>query len=933
MAKRILFIGIIYSLFFTCGWSQVFKNEQPIPFDSTIRKGTLSNGLVYLIKYNKQPEKRAELRLVVNAGSILEDTDQIGLAHFTEHMLFNGTRRFPKNQLVSYLQSMGIRFGPEINAYTSFDETVYMLQVPTDNSDLFDKSFQILEDWAHQATFDSIEIDKERGVIFEEWRLGRGADQRLEDKYLPLIFHNSRYAIRLPIGTKENLESFHHSSLKRFYADWYRPDLIGVVAVGDFDVNLVEQKIKEYFSNIPQRKIERERIIYDVPSHPNTLYGVFSDKEASSTNVAIFYKQPFIQETTIGDYRNSVLRLIYFQMVNDRMAEILKKPNSPFIQAYSYYGNIGARKINAYVSIALAKDGEIENTLNSLLLENARIKKFGFTTSELERAKLNVYKLYEKYYNERENTESDNFADELIRHFLLNEPVPGIKNEFEIIKQSLPTISLDEINQLPEKWLIDSNRVVIVTAPEKDDIHLPDSIALRRMVENLRTDTIVPYNEGQVASSLIDQLPPKGRITGSRDYKKLNTTEIVLSNGAKVLLKPTHYKKDEILLTAISKGGYYLYPIEDNYSAKYCANVIQESGVGNFSALEIQKYLAGKNVRVAPFVSEYTEGISASASIKDIQDMFQLVYLYFTQPRLDTSAVASWILRTRAYYANILADPVNYYYDQVLKTITQNHPRANRIPTPEMIDRIVPSKSFEIYKQRFANAADFSFILVGNFSIDTIKPFLEQYIASLPSNKQKESWKDPGIRYPQEARQDVFKGTDPKSMVSLIFSGIMKYNIKNAYYLQALEDYFDIRLIEVLREEKSGVYGVNANGSLERIPYSHYVFSFTIPCAPTNVDSMVASTFSIIKDVKAKGISDEYLKKIKETQMRELEVNTEKNSYWLGYLQNTVLYNDDINRLDKRKELMQKLSSTELQQMARKIFQDKYIIVTLYPEK
>ncbi|MGC8824302.1 MAG: M16 family metallopeptidase [Bacteroidales bacterium] len=913
--------------------AQTLDFSAPIPFDTTIKKGVLPNGITYFIKYNKRPEKRADLRLVINAGSILEDPDQVGLAHFTEHMTFNGTKRFPKNQLVSYLQSMGIRFGPEINAYTGFDETVYMLEVPTDNKELMEKSIQILEDWAHQVTFDSLEVEKERGVVIEEWRLGRGADQRLEDKYLPLLFYNSRYAQRLPIGTKENLETFRHASLKRFYADWYRPDLMAVVAVGDFDTRWVEQKIVKYFSAISLPKTRRERIVYDIPPHKTTLYGVFTDKEATNTTVAIFYKHPFEKEKTIGEYRNSLLRMLYFQMVNERLAEKLRQPNPPYLQAYSYFGNIGARKTYAYVSVALANENEADRTLIALLTENERLKKYGFSESELERAKLNVLKMYEQYYNEREKTESDNFASELTRHFLQGEPVPGIAAEYQIVKESLPGIKLEEINALPDRWLTDSNRVVIITAPEKAGKTLPDTLQLKELVENFRSDTIAPNVDMQVNQNLLTQLPQKGKVVSLKKYKKVDVTEILLSNGARVLLKPTSFKNDEILLQAVSPGGHFLYHDTDAMSAKYCVNIVQESGVGQFSVIELQKALAGKNVSISPYITEYMEGMRANASLKDLKTMFELMYLYFTQPRLDTTAVSSWLMRMKAYFANVMADPTSYYLDQLNRIVTQNHPRANRIPQPEMIDKINPARAFSIYRERFANAADFNFIIVGNFLVDSIVPLIEQYIGSLPALKNREKWNDLGIRPPLKVKENVYKGSDPKSITTLIFTGPMNYSYNNAYHLKALEEYLDIRLIEVLREEKSGVYGVGARSMLERIPYSYYQVSFRIPCAPGNVDSLVNETLNIIAEIKNKGITDDYLKKIKETHLRELEVNLEKNNFWLNYLQNTVIYTDDIDRIETRRKQIETLNSIDIQRIAKKVFTDKYIWVTLYPEK
>jgi zinc protease len=932
LLKNLTLFSIL--VFIACSASAQLDYSQKIPVDTAITVGYLPNGIKYYIKKNIRPEKRMEIRLAVNAGSVLEDKDQIGLAHFTEHMAFNGTKNFAKNELVSYLQTMGIKFGPEINAYTGFDETVYMLQLPTDNKDLLEKGIQILEEWAHGITFDSSEIEKERGVIIEEWRLGRGADQRMQDKYLPIIFHDSRYAERLPIGTKESLETFKRNSITRFYKDWYRPDLMAVVAVGDFDKKEIEKYITKYFSKIPKSDKPRFREIFNLPVHKQTFYSVNSDPEASETTVSIYNKSPFKQEITIGDYRRSGIRMLYFQMLNQRISELLRNPNPPFINASSSYGNIGARKDYACVSSALVSETGIETGLKALLIENERVKKYGFTQGELDRAKLDILKMYDQFYNERDKSESEQFAAEYIRNYMLNEPIPGIAMEYKIITESFPNIQISDVNVLAQKFVSDSNRVIVVTAPKKDGLKLPTEDQLQATVLSVASMKIEPYSDKLAGAVLMPEVPKPGKILNFREIKAIGTTEILLSNGVKVLLKPTDFKDDEILLSAISKGGQFLYPESDNFSAEFCTNIIQESGIGNFNAVELQKVLAGKNANVSPYTNDYLEGMKASCVPKDIETMFQLLYLYFTQPHIDMDGYQSWINRNKAYLANVISDPMVYYSDQLAKIMSQNSPRGGGVPKVEDLDKVNPERALQIYKERYANASDFEFIIVGNFKIDSIRKFLETYLGSLPSENKKENWNDIGIRPPKgQVKKDIFKGSDPKSLVTYIVTDTITYNKDNAYYLKSLEDFLDIRLIEVLREEKSGVYGVSASCNMNRMPFQNYVITFRIPCAPTNTDSLVNEALKIIEDIKQNGISEVNMKKVKESQVRELEVSLKNNSFWLSYLENSDLLGDDLLRIQTKKENIEKLTSKNIQDITKKLFVKNSIQVTLYPEK
>lgn len=929
----ILSFGIILITLYSALGQSIDLNKK-VPTDTSVHIGFLQNGIKYYIKRNIKPEKRMELRLAINAGSILEDTDQLGLAHFTEHMAFNGTEHFAKNELVSYLQSVGVRFGADLNAYTSFDETVYMLMLPTDKPELVNKGFQVLEDWAHGITFDSMEIEKERGVVIEEWRLGRGADQRMRDKYLPVLLFKSIYGERLPIGNKENLESFKRKSIIRFYKDWYRTDLMSVIAVGDFNVKEVEEQIKEHFSHIPKTENPRSRPVFTLPSHKQTLISINSDKEAPVTTITVFNKTPKPDVSTIGAFGKSLNGVLFTNMLNQRLGELTNLPSPPFVNAYVFYGDIWSRTTSFYLSAALVSDTGVLGGLKSLLIENEKVKKFGFTESEFERAKKNLLNTYEEYYNERDKTESADFASEIARNFLTDEPMPGRVFEYNFVKSYLPNVKLDDINKLASNWVTDSNRVVVVTAPEKAGIKLPTEADIQNVIDEVYKQDIIAYTDKLASSELLKDIPNPGKVIKKQEITSINTTEIKLSNGVKVLLKPTDFKNEEILVSAISPGGHFLYQDSDHYSAIFCTQVVDECGVGQFSGVDLQKVMAGKTVAVTPYIGNYTEGIKASCAPKDLTAMFQLLYLYFTSPRYDETIYESWKNRIQAYLKNVESSPRVYYSDQLAKIMSQNHPRGGGVPKPEDIDKVNLNTLLAIYKDRFSDASDFTFEIVGSFKTDSIIPFLETYIGSLPSLNRKETWKDLGIRPPKgRVYKDLFKGSDPKSSVSIIYTGPASYNDQENYNITSLIDLLNIRLIEVLREEKSGVYGIGANGSLGRIPYNNYNISIRFPCAPSNVDSLVMQAISVVDEIKKSGCSEENIKKIKETQEREIEVSLKTNSYWLSFIEDTQFNNDDFSRIMKKKEQINTLKASDIQEVAKKYLGNEFIKVVLYPEK
>jgi zinc protease len=937
--KKYLKIPFLYAcisfILILSSFSQIPEADKKLPVDEKIRIGNLDNGLKYYIRYNKRPEKRVEMRLAVNAGSILEDEDQLGLAHFVEHMCFNGTKHFEKNELINYLQSVGIKFGPDINAYTSFDETIYMLTIPTDSTEILNKGYLVMEDWAHNVLFEEEEIDKERGVIIEEWRIGRGPWQRMRDKYLPVLFKDSRYAERLPIGKKEIIENSDYETLRRYYNEWYRPDLMAFIVIGDINVDETEEKIRQHFSNIKPLENPRSRLLYDVPDHEETLVSVTTDKEAPVTVVHIFYKTDAEKEETYGDYRRMLIYNLFTGMLNQRLNELKEKPEPPFINAETYYGSLWARTKYALQASALVAENGIEQGLQALFEENLRASKHGFTEGELERYKSNMLRFYEKAYSEREKTESNAYASEYIRNYLEDEPIPGIEFEYEFAVKHIPGITLEEVNSAAKKLIKLKNRVIVVNAPEKENISIPSEDEILALVDRIEQSEISPYADKLISTNLMEVVPEKGKIVEEKKIEEIDVTELKLSNGIRVVLKPTDFKNDEILMSAFSPGGHSLYPDEDHQSAINADGIVGESGVSEFSNSDMTKILAGKTVGVSPHINYNFEGFGGYSSPKDLVTMFKLIYLYFTDPREDTSSFQSFVTKQKGLYKNLLSDPVQYYFDQYRRIKNNHNPRAPKLPSEEDFKKIDFNRSIDIYKDRFADASDFTFIFVGAFNADSIKPLIETYLGSLPDIDRKETWKDLNIRPPEGKVEEVIKkGMDPKSFVALYFDKEVEWNERDEYLLSTTGRILNRKYIEILREEMSGVYGISTNAGISKIPYSHAYLQIIFPCSPSNIDSLTNAALSEVKKIQEHGVSDEDLKKAREIQRREIEKNLKENRYWLNNLQQCYVYGIPFSRFTDYEKMIEGLSSDELQRVANEYIDlDEYVKVVLFPEK
>lgn len=912
----------------------LIAQDKNLPLDPNLRIGKLANGMTYYIRKNIKPEKRVELRLAVNAGSVQEDDNQLGLAHFVEHMCFNGTKNFPKNDLIHYLQSVGVSFGADVNAYTSFDETVYMITVPTDTEKILNNGIQIMEDWSHDVTFDTSEIDKERGVITEEWRLGRGAWQRMADKFLPVLFKDSKYAKRLPIGTKESIQGSKYDLIKRFYKEWYRPDLMAFIVVGDIDPDKMEQKIKTDFSKFKAPVNERKKELYPIPDNEKTLISNVSDKETPFNSIYILYKTNTETYKTTSDYRRLLTYHLFTGMVNERLNELKQLSNPPFISAETNYGSLWARTKNAYqIEINVGENG-IENGLQAVLIENERAKLYGFTKSEFDRYKKMMLKDLEQKYNERDKTESEEFASEYISNYLSGDPIPGIAFEYNYAKENLANIDLDEVNKLAKVWVSDRNRVIIIQGIDKKELKLPSEADIQNVLLQVSKTKVEPYKESILATSLIDKKPQPGKIISTKSIDSLGITEMSLSNGIKVILKPSNFKNDEILMSAYRPGGQSVFPDDYFMSARVADECIMEGGIGNFSKNDLAKMLAGRKVQVAPQIQTYFDGFTGSSSASDLETMMQLIYLYSTQPRKDTSAFSSYLNRQRAFYKNIVSDPVNYFFDKAYRIKYSNHPRLEVLPTDADWDKVNYNKVLEVYQSRFLNMSGFEFIFVGSFTIESIKPMIETYLGSLLSNNTVENWKDLGIRPAQgPVDQKVFKGTDPKSFVDIYMDVPAKWTMEDAHIFYSLGKTLERIYIDKLREEMSGVYGLSVRALIEKVPYQHYKMEIVIPCAPDNVDKLTNAALAEINRIKEKGLTPGELEKEKESQIRSDEKDAKDNNAWLWKLEMIYKTGEDFTRLSNPALLTNKVTSESIQGIAKYLNTDKCIKITLYPEK
>ncbi|PQJ78074.1 M16 family metallopeptidase [Polaribacter porphyrae] len=945
--KKILYIVLLTSIMASCDSQKkavekkikevekVVKEEvksPEIPIDPSVKIGKLSNGITYYIKNNGKPADKVELRLAINAGSILEDNDQLGVAHFMEHMNFNGTKNFKKNELINYLQSIGVKFGADLNAYTGFDQTVYILPIPSDDEAKLDKGFQIIRDWAGNALLEEKDIDEERGVVLEEYRSRRGADSRMMEKYLPKMMFGSKYADRLPIGTEESIKNFSYESIRRFQKDWYRPDLMAVIAVGDVDVAQLENKIKKYFSDVPVSKNPRERKSFSIKNHKETFVAIEADKETPFARVQLMYKdrEDATPTKTVLDYRNSIVQSLFTQMINNRLDELRNAENPPFVFGFSYHGGTYARNREAYQSQATTSaDGQLKG-LNALLEESERVKRFGFKKGELDRAKKNVMARLEKSYKNRDKNESGRIVGAYVSNFLDERPIPGVAWRFDMNKKILPSITLEEVNNVIQDYIYDDNRVIIITGPKK----VVTEAQVLNALEAVKTKELKPYEDKEVAASLITNEPSMGKITGFSENKELSTKTFTLENGAKVTYKKTDFKNDEILFTAYSYGGTSLYTDEELKATSFANGALTDAGINGYTISDMSKMMSGKIANARPYIGGISEGFNGSASPKDLEILFQQVHLYFTALNKDEKAFKSSINKNKSFLGNLLASPNFFFQKEMSDFMNADNPRYTGFPSVEKYDAADYDLAYKKYKERFADAGDFNFYFVGNIDERKLARLAMKYIASLPGKNSNENYKVSDFRPIKGSHTKVVnKGKDPKSNVRIIYQGETEYDKKEALAFKSLGEIIGIKLTEKLREQEGGVYSSRTRGNISKMPYGRYNFSISFPCAPENVEKLKNIAVKEIENVVKNGPTDEDLSKTKKAQILDHKESVKRNRYWLNLIKNIDYMKNDASDTMNFEERVNALTKADIQKVAKKYLTDGYILGILNPEK
>ena len=908
--------------------------SQAIPIDPEVSVGTLPNGVRYYVRPDQKPEKRAELRLVVKAGSILEDDDQQGLAHFVEHMAFNGTKHFPRQDITAFMQSLGMRFGAHVNAYTSFDETVYMLTVPSERPEVLDRALLVLEDWAQSVTFEPAEIDKERGVIMEEWRGRLGAGSRLTDKLFPTLLQNSRYADRVPIGKPDILQSFAPARLRQFYTDWYRPDLMAVVAVGDFDRSAVEKMVVSHFSSIASPPNPRRRPIYDLPDRPGTVFAIVTDKEVTRTTVEMNAMLPAREQGSVGVYRDKIVDRLFETMLSARLSDLAQKPDAPFLMAGADRSIFLARTREQTSLIALVKEDGIERGLSAILPELERVSRFGFTAPELDRQRQATLRAYERIVTEKPNRESDDRAAEFIRNFLENETLPTIEWELALQRRFLTTMTLAEVNGRAKEWFPDRNRLLVVTAPEKPGLVLPDQARLAAVLKAAPAQPLTAYADAVASQPLLDTTPRPGSIARTATKPAVGITEWTLSNGVKVVLKPTPFKEDEILFSATSPGGTSLAADADYIPASTAVQAITAGGVGKLSAIELRKVMTDKSAMAEPTIGELEEGLHGESSKRDLEAMFQLIYLAFTQPRPDPAAFTVQATQARAMLANQSAVPEWAFLETLNAALSQNHPRR-RLPTAETVSQWNLDTSLKFYKDRFADASDFTFVFVSSFEPEGIRPLVERYLATLPSIGRKENGRDVGVRAPMGVvERTVEKGTEPKSQTALVFTGPFEYTQEQRTAIRAMAQVLQGNLMDSIREELGGTYSISTVPNYSRWPRPEYSVSIAFGADPARVNGLVARVFEEIEKLKANGPGPQQVRELKLALQREFETSSRANRFLLSQIAAKYQYGEDVESLWDAPKYYEKLDVAAIQAAARKYLDtSRYVRVTLLPER
>ena len=934
--KKILLLNVL--LLSAAMTMMAQEAPEKLPMDPEVRYGRLDNGLTYYIRHNEQPKQRCEFHIAQAVGAILEEDHQNGLAHFLEHMAFNGTQHFPGKGIINYFESVGVNFGGNINAYTSIDETVYRLSdVPTYREGIIDSALYVMYDWSCGLLLLDEEIDAERGVILEEWRTGRTARRRMWKELNAKMYPGTQYAKRDVIGDTAVINNFEYQALRDYYHKWYGPDNQAIIVVGDIDVDTIEAKIQALWADVPRRENYGERPIYTVNHNDKPLVAIVTDKEAEGSRITLEYKfdqLPEEMQGTAQEYMLKLVRELACDILNNRFSELALDPNASFTGAGCQYDE-AAKKMDAFYGVIVPKEGRETEAFNDLIFQLEKMHRYGFTQSELDRVKSEKLNSMEKYYNERNTRKNITLARECIRHFEDGETMPGAQWEYEFIQAVLPMVSLNTVNEVA-KALIHVNPTVAVMGPIKDGVNLPNEEAILATLEGQKDLAIEAPVEEVIDNELIKKQPRKGKIKASVFNEEIQSTEWTLSNGIKVVIHPTEFKADEILMQAFSKGGMSLVKTEDLPSAGVTTSIIQYCGLGRFNSTQLEKALTGKTVSVSPEISEYVERLHGSSSIKDLETMLQLTYLYFTAPRRDEEAYQTFMALAKNQFANRDKNPKNTFSDSI-QMMNSNHSERTILYNMETLEKVNLDKALEIFKARFANPADFTFVFVGNINPDDpkVQEQICTWLGGLKTKKGREEVIDHHVTVALGQQKNYFSRqmeTTTASNRIQYTSYDMPYTMANDLNMEIIGRILSTRYLESIREREGGSYGVGTYGYMVSLPSPRAGLLMQFDTDPKKQPRLMEIIHEEVQTIIENGPLDTDLQKEKESMLKDFQEDLEKNTYWRRSLYMYYMYG--VNNIRDYKAAVEAITSETVQATLKQLVSAGNMFeVVMFPEE
>ena len=909
---------------------------QPLPNDESVRHGVLDNGMTYYIKSNQEPKERASFYMIQNVGALLEEDNQNGLAHFLEHMAFNGSKHFAENGIIDFLEKHGAAFGRNINAYTAQNQTIYYLsEIPANKPGLLDSCLLVLNDWSNYLLLSEEEIDKERGVIKEEWRTRQTADFRMYSESLKYLYPNSKFAERDVIGDLEVIENFEYSALRDFYHQWYRTDLQAIAVVGDFDAEEMEKKVITLFSQIPAVENPPERPFFEIPDHEEPVYGLVTDAEADQTIIQYMIRHRKLNSgpETFMDHREDYIHQLLNAMMGQRFQELVQKGDPPFVVGFLNYGDF-ERGYEVLQAIAIPKPNLEELGFTALMTELERAKRFGFTQGELERAKADILSQWEKYYKERDKISNDEYINDYVANFLEGDAYPSVEFGYQAVQAILPTITVADFSQRMGKWISSENVVLVVQGPEGDSVEHLSEAASMAILEEITAAEIEPYEDEALAESLVSEEPAPADIVSEKKLEVLDAVEWTLSNGATVVYRHADFEKDQVQIRGYSKGGSSLYGAEDVPNADMLAQLVSMYGVGEFDAMGLQKMLTGKNVSLQLSLGDLSEGVNGSASPKDVETMMQLIYLHFNEPRFDREAHDAIVARFLAYVENMNNNPQKVMGDSLNLILTDYHPRTRVVDT-EYLEDIEYDRLEEIYRDRFADASDFLFVIVGNMEQEVVKVLAQKYIGAIGDLDREESWIDRKVYEPEGRVEKIIPMSlaTPKANVNIVINQEMEFTPYMNMVMRVIENILDLRYTESIREEEGGTYGVRIGTSLSKEPVEKARMQIQFDCDPERAADLKQLVYAELDKLASEGPSEEDLSKTVENILKDRQQSKEHNSYYLSTLLSYCIYGINYDDPANYEDIVNNLTPKDVLKVMKEFYEDSNIVDLVFVPK